>query len=712
MALFDGISDDTQGSIGNALQAVGLGLLSGNRDQPIGPGFGAFMAGIQKGTPKAALKQILQNAGYSEADAERLSASEGVAKLALQQKQQQTILGDGGEAEPSLFGGGAPASPRISPTAPGGPAAGASLNGDAATSFLNTLIGKESGGNATAKNPNSSATGLTQFTSGTWDQMMRQHPELGLTPNGRTDPEQAKRAALAYARDNAAELGKSGHEATPGNLYLGHFLGGGGATRFLNGLRNNPNAPAASYADPSAVAANRSVFYNPDGSAKSAQAFYNERTSRFGGGAPVQTADASARAGGPSAANDGTAIQTEAGPVAFTPTGGPGAAPQRSIQVAETEADVQRLERGMYPGGARQAADMPAQGAQEAGFVIPPGAKDAVERRVGAPPAPVNENIGPTTQRAQAIANYNYWAKRLRVSGTLGEAGKGLAEEAKQRMDLAAKFLAPTDTERLVDAAGLTGEERQRAIAGSISGNAPTDTQKNYGSYRQQELSEGRIPLSQIDYDTKLRQAGRAEVNIKNDAEKKEEVERAASVTKFLGGIADSAPATAKRASQLDMLGRLISRTRTAQGTTLRATLDGFGKELGLSSGELKTKADAINAIVSSLAPQMREAGSGTVSDADLRGFLAALPSLSATPEGNQLILGALKRATDVDRERTKIAAQWQAGKISASDARIKIGEIDERSIYASDAERALVANLSPIPDNKAKPGWRVLGVE
>jgi len=156
----------------------------------------------------------------------------------------------------------------------------------------------------------------------------------------------------------------------------------------------------------------------------------------------------------------------------------------------------------------------------------------------------------------------------------------------------------------------------------------------------------------------------------------------------------------------------LISRTATAQGTTLRAQLDGIGKELGLSTGELKTKTDAINAIVNSLAPQMREPGTGTVSDADLRGFLAALPNLSATPEGNQLILGGLKRATDVDRERTKIAAQWQAGKISASDARSKIADIDERSIYASEAERSLVSGLSPIPENKAKPGWRVLGVE
>jgi hypothetical protein len=71
-------------------------------------------------------------AGYSDAEAEKLSSSEGVAKLAIQQKQQSKLLGDGGDAEPALFGGGgASATPAMSPAAPAGPAAGVSLNGGA-----------------------------------------------------------------------------------------------------------------------------------------------------------------------------------------------------------------------------------------------------------------------------------------------------------------------------------------------------------------------------------------------------------------------------------------------------------------------------------------------------------------------------------------------------------------------------------------------------
>jgi hypothetical protein len=148
-------------------------------------------------------------------------------------------------------------------------------------SYLDTTIGKESGNNPNAKNPHSTATGLGQFTEGTWRDMMRKHPELGLTPDGRTDAEQSKRALEAFTRDNAAGLKSAGFDPNPGNLYVSHFLGINGAKKMLSGLNSDPNAPATTYADPAAVAANRSVFYNPDGTPKSAASFYKERTSKY-----------------------------------------------------------------------------------------------------------------------------------------------------------------------------------------------------------------------------------------------------------------------------------------------------------------------------------------------------------------------------------------------------------------------------------------------
>lgn len=453
-----GVSAGTSEGINTAVGAIGAGLLTGDRYNLIGPGFQTSLEQSGKEADRkrqrAALKLILKqsNPGLSDAELDVMANDPQTAKLAMTAAETQASTAAGQKAAGllgNLFGGDAPpatnlglgpqSAPRLSPAAPGGPAAGASLNGGSAEqSFLNTLVGIESNGNPNARNPNSTATGLTQFTEGTWGEMMRKHPDIGLTPDGRTDPEQAKNAALAYAQDNGKLLADNGHEVTPGNLYLGHFLGGPGASRFLTGLGQNPDAPAASYADPSSVAANKGVFMNRDGSYKTARDFYSERTGRFGGGAPTQVADASgtvpaqppglpivdSRQPGfdPNSGTDPLAGfvsstgQTNAMPGA-APSAGPGRsslplgrAPTRGpVQVAETEADTQAMEgrMGMLPAnvygitpetrgaGGPSVADLPAPNAREAGFEIPPG--QGAQGRTFAPDS--------ATARALAVRN-------------------------------------------------------------------------------------------------------------------------------------------------------------------------------------------------------------------------------------------------------------------------------------------------------------------
>src|SRR5690606_26299096 len=68
----------------------------------------------------------------------------------------------------------------------------------------------ESGGNRFAKNPRSSALGPYQFIDSTWQSLAKRRPELGLTPDGRTDPEQANRAMRAFTEENAAALQSAG----------------------------------------------------------------------------------------------------------------------------------------------------------------------------------------------------------------------------------------------------------------------------------------------------------------------------------------------------------------------------------------------------------------------------------------------------------------------------------------------------------------------
>lgn len=121
------------------------------------------------------------------------------------------------------------------------------------SSYEQGTISRESGGNASAKNPNSSATGIAQFTAGTWAGLMKKYPELGLTANGRTDPAQSLRAFRAFTRDNENVLRQNGIEPTDGNKYAAHFLGAGGA---VAALRRPDNTPMSAVVGQDVLAAN------------------------------------------------------------------------------------------------------------------------------------------------------------------------------------------------------------------------------------------------------------------------------------------------------------------------------------------------------------------------------------------------------------------------------------------------------------------------
>src|SRR5690606_38225321 len=85
----------------------------------------------------------------------------------------------------------------------------------------------------------------------------------------RNDPAASASMAAAFTSDNRAYVeGRIGRAAEPVDLYLAHFLGSGGAVRFLSAWQTDPDQPGATMM-PDAAAANRSVFYAADGSMRS-----------------------------------------------------------------------------------------------------------------------------------------------------------------------------------------------------------------------------------------------------------------------------------------------------------------------------------------------------------------------------------------------------------------------------------------------------------
>ncbi|MDO9411685.1 MAG: transglycosylase SLT domain-containing protein [Pseudolabrys sp.] len=194
--------------------------------------------------------------------------------------------------------------------------------------YLLTTAKIESGMNPQAQATTSSAKGLYQFIEQTWLGTMKQEgASIGLgqyansiTQNSdgrydvadpaaraaimklRSDPETSALMAGAFSRANAFQLtGAVGRPPTEGELYVAHFLGPDGAGRLINAVESRPGANAAAMF-PAAAGANRNIFYDGSGNARSVGDVYAKLTGKFDNARTVAVASARATESASSAA--------------------------------------------------------------------------------------------------------------------------------------------------------------------------------------------------------------------------------------------------------------------------------------------------------------------------------------------------------------------------------------------------------------------------
>lgn len=128
--------------------------------------------------------------------------------------------------------------------------------------LLYSVAGVESAFKANAKASTSSATGMFQFTSSTWNYLTKTlYPWLNYTLADRLDPFKAAKVAGLYLNSIKESLTKRlGRIPSHAEIYLGYFLGPSGAGRFLEAMKKNPNSVGA-WLFPDAANANPGVFY-------------------------------------------------------------------------------------------------------------------------------------------------------------------------------------------------------------------------------------------------------------------------------------------------------------------------------------------------------------------------------------------------------------------------------------------------------------------
>jgi hypothetical protein len=203
--------------------------------------------------------------------------------------------------------------------------------------YLLTTAKMESDFNPTAGASTSSAHGLYQFIDQTWLSTVKEAgAQLGYgnyadaitqTRSGdytvsnpkmraaimklRDDPAAASSMAAALTNSNSFQLtGKIGRRPTDAELYMAHFMGVGGAAKLITNAEDNPQASGARLF-PNAARANRAIFYDKSGRARSVSEVYSTLTSRYASAASAPTTMAMAAIGAQPASSTQQASATQ-----------------------------------------------------------------------------------------------------------------------------------------------------------------------------------------------------------------------------------------------------------------------------------------------------------------------------------------------------------------------------------------------------------------
>lgn len=267
-------TDQSQSPIG---QAIGQAASDNGQAPPQNP------LTVDPDQQAALAAMAAQNAPAPSPQGTQMASADATAPMP---PAQPAPVPDASQAVPVAPPAAAPAQAAPAPVPSAQQTAGQNVatSGPAATDgnwadYNKRLAMMESGNNPSAKNPQQGATasGLFQITDGTYSDLLQKHPDLqGLSKN---DP----KVIDALNNDNSAYLKNAlGHDPSMIEMYAAHFLGAGGAVKFLTAYSQDPNTPATSVVQPGQVAMNKSVFFNPDGTPKTVGQIYNSVATRMG----------------------------------------------------------------------------------------------------------------------------------------------------------------------------------------------------------------------------------------------------------------------------------------------------------------------------------------------------------------------------------------------------------------------------------------------
>lgn len=332
--------------------------------------------------------------------------------------------------------------------------------------------------------------------------------------------------------------------------------------------------------------------------------------------------------------------------------GQPQAAPaQQPVQVAENEADVQRLEQ-------QQAARAQGQPAQ---MVQAPGTADL---------PPQGANATPTQAQGFAVPGNmlppNDPFPRVTTQQLYGvlqnpQASDGQRAMAKSIIDNRMKYSDENAPDKR-EMTRLQTEKLRREVEGEGATPLSAEERASFG-----------IPQGQAAYKTrsgeiKFGPAG-TKVDINQKGENKFEEELGKGQAKRFNDLIAEGDVAQGRLADIQTL-RETSRRLGSQGSSanLKATIGPYAESLGIKVDGL-SDIQLYESITQRLAPTLRAPGSGSTSDIEFKGFQRAIGPLSNTPAAREMILDTFEAASRNDVARADIASRLAQKEITRGQA-------------------------------------------
>jgi hypothetical protein len=256
-------------------------------------------------------------------------------------------------------------------------------------------------------------------------------------------------------------------------------------------------------------------------------------------------------------------------------------------------------------------------------------------------------------------------------------------------------------------------------LQNQLKDSVPTNDMRELAAINAERKGRGEAPLGLLEYQTKLKEAGKPVTTIDQRAPDEFEKEYGQGMGKRALSVIASGDKAATDIQNIGLLNRLLTDIQTGKLAQTGATIGSWMQSVGLDPAMIRINpalpatAEAATALINkfTLGSIGGEGGmpANNFSNTD-RDFITRIqPSLANRPEANQILLEAKAREAQLSIERADKWAEARENKIPYEKfERQWRKELSQRNVFGDLAEKASALSAAAKPANV--DGWQDMG--